>query len=187
MNYSRCCGCCSALVIITLVVVVTGGAVVAQTGIVRLPLVSDWWYVAPQPIRDVTPAPLPTAWPPALPARLSEEEATSALLQLLEHQPIDGVVIADAQIVIVPEGLELFVNMEQPLSAIITVMAKPVMVDGALALEPLALRVGNLPLPRSLAQRLMAPINRQLAVASQGLPKGLEKITVADGFLLFSR
>ena len=179
----RCCGCCSFIAVTVAVVALAIGGVVTQTGVIHVPLISNWWYVAPEPIRLVTAEPLPTQWPTTGVVRLSEQQATAGLLQIIDQQSWDGVKIGQAQIVIVPEGLELFLHVDQPFSGVIAMMVQPRIVDGLPTFEPVALRLGNLALPVEISRRLLAPVNNQLAASSQDLPWQLEKITLADGFI----
>lgn len=152
-------GCCLFIIVILFCLSIAC-AVVAKTGIVTIPVFSNLFYRLPVPERIVQVAPdasLDLTVTPNLVNRTAKVIITEAQLTLALRQnlsSIDALATQTMQALIEPDGVELFALVLKPVRANITVLLEPTVRDGRLAVAIKEVRIGNLPIPLSLAQRL---------------------------------
>jgi len=153
-------GCCIFFIVVLLFGVLTSCAVVAKSGIIEVPFFSDVFYRVPKPTRivevdaDANQELAVVANPLSGTATLtiSEEQLTQALRRSLGGY--DTVAISTAQAVILPEGIELFGLVTEPVRVTIIVLIEPRIENAHLFITVKKLTLGNLPLPPSWAERI---------------------------------
>lgn len=167
----RCLGCSIFFLIVILTPIVALGTVLAKTGLVTVPILSKWLYSPEFPRRSVTASTSSgeidallrarstiNAQTKLVTTRLSEEDITALLRKQVippPGAPIDpnkALPIEQAQVVIDPDALEVFVATRRD-NRLVTVIAtfQPRVVDKKLALNLRRVDIGNLTLPQFIS------------------------------------
>jgi hypothetical protein len=169
-----------------LVLILLGSALgafwaVASTGLVRVPVLTDLAYRAPEPVRHVSPGiPLETSVSAdivravnargqagaladrSIELRLSEANFTASLRSLMERSGLNTFDATLAQVTIDPSaGFEFFLPFkDNAQGSAVRLRVDATAKDGALALKVTRVTVGTLTLPTFLDELLLGPLVR---------------------------
>jgi hypothetical protein len=174
-------GCCLFLFIVFLGFLFLVTVVIAKTGIVDIPLISNWFYKKPEPIHRVKSLAkeidlnkrFSFSKEGLVSLKLSEQDLTTLISQGLEQN--QDLPFANIQAAIVPEKIEFFGELTQPVSTYITLSIKPVIVSGKLNFYLTEFKVGNILLPLSVVEKMISNLlNEQIESLNQALSSELE-------------
>lgn len=193
------CGGCLGFAILLLILVIGGVlGLVAATGVVRIPVVSDLVYPeAPRPSRVVEPGGSVTELDQFLASKVAGAELTDGatrlslreeeLTQLLRTPNAAGeVTFKQGQVAVDPEGIELYGQVTPPqLSSPVVVTANLIPAPNSGVLTLSSLKVGRVMVPPALAERVTSLILSQNFTGGIELGLfGIEAIHLGDQVVL---
>ncbi len=178
---------------------------IASTGLVSVPVFTRFAYSQPVPLREVAPGiPVETVlreqiatsfvqrfreggrFLPSpnqtLEVRLSEASLTASVRSKLEEASLEGLEISALQVILEPDsGVEVFIpvqdsHLQTAVIFFFDVMAK----DGAIAVIPKDVFVGNLRVPSFLVKTFLTPLLKQRLAQLNELIVGYGKISSLD-------
>ena len=178
---------------------------VASTGLVSIPFFTSFAYTQPFPLREVTPGvPVETVLREhvvssvakrfreggrLLPVSnqtmevvLSEASLTASIRSKLEESPLEGLEVSALQVNLEPNtGVEIFLPVEQSdLHTAVILFFDVVAKDGALALIPQKVFVGQFLVPDFLVKTFLTPMLEQRLVQLNQLITGFGDISSVD-------
>ncbi|MBI5621949.1 hypothetical protein HY933_03750 [Candidatus Falkowbacteria bacterium] len=194
-------GCfnCLVLALIVMAFLLAGVlSAVAKSGVLTVPLFSDWLYTEPQPLHPVaaTNTDLDAlqrdvlrtlAQTQSTTVVFYETELTALLQQALTaaEQSQVPLTITDGQIAIASDRAEVWLRVSRPVAGVLTMAFVPRIQNQQLFLEVKELKLGQLSLPRGWGQILVnATINKTLGRALTDAPVVLRDARLTDGQLL---
>ena len=155
--------CCVFYFLVLIAIIIFIIAMVAKLGIFQIPIFTDVFYVEPQPIRNVAPNNL--SQDEIISNLINNVAAEVVIIELTESQLTsliqdsaslwEEVVINNLQAAILPDKIEFFGHLLNPVDAYLTLSVMPKVNEDKLGFEVLDIRIGNLPLPTKLANFLI--------------------------------
>lgn len=174
--------CCLGSLLIVLFLLLGGTILIAKTGLVEIPLFTDYFYEPLKPSRAVTLSKsfnterlladklddqlfnnLKTGMISGQSVTLTfnEQELTGIFQTLLIDDPSqpsdqeDNFVLRDVQVAILENELEIFGNLEKPVTAQLLITVKPTFENQRLGLEITHVKLGQAPIPGFILTRLI--------------------------------
>lgn len=155
--------CCVFYLIIFLVLCIFALAVVAKVGIFEIPVFSKIFYKIPEPSRLVLSSGanqdnflesfLVKPGSKDITFEITESELTTLLKTPAEQS--QDLTIEELQAAIMSDRIEIFGHLKSPLDAYLTLEIFPQVDEGLLDFTVIGIKIGNLPLPASLANWLI--------------------------------
>lgn len=155
-------GCCLLFLLSLIFFLVIITAIVAKTGLIKIPFFSSVFYRLPQPTRQIDLNDLNNLESKGkigyrvkdklLTIELTEEELTAALRQKFTGQP-DSYFAKNLQVVILDEQVEIFGLLLKPVLTNLTVCFRPYLTNDKLDFEVTKVKIGDLAPPPRLASR----------------------------------
>lgn len=191
-----CWHCCGLFFLLGLLIIGWGINTVARTGLVTVPIISNWVFYPTVPSRIVTVPvnaavdnlSLITGPDQIITATITEQELTQLLQQSLgENKTGHSFQIVTAQIAVRTDALELFVALKHPDTTILLEAIPTVTTTGQLQLLSKAAFLGSLSLPPQIVSiALDRSFNQLLAKQFAAEPIVVVKTEMTEGALLIT-
>ncbi|MFH1430720.1 MAG: hypothetical protein ABIG71_04360 [Candidatus Uhrbacteria bacterium] len=197
-SFVQCGGCCTVYLVILLAICACGTYLVARTGLVTIPVLSDSVQHQRTPLRVVTPVAMNIEQrvggalagllrgDPSAPIAFSEAELTSLLRAILTDRETDVLTATSAQVVVTQDALELFAWVPgSGDGTTVRVRGVPqVTDDGKLDVVFDEVAIGNLGLPSVIATPILRSALSNVPFLNgtdTTVPFRLQRITLGDG------
>lgn len=155
------------LIIVFLIVILT---VVAKTGMVDIPVISEAFYTQPVPTRKVKPTDeIPDflknldldSLNENIVLEITENQLTALLL--ITKSSFENVTIEEFQTAILEDEIEIFSHLSTPVDAYLVLNVKPKVEDNKIQIQVNKIKLGDLPLPAKVAE---VALNRLISSAT---------------------
>jgi hypothetical protein len=195
--------------IILLVIFLLGASclawVVASTGLVSIPVFTNFAYAKPMPLREVAPGvPVETLLREQIAASLvqrfreggrllpspkqtlevsvPEDSLTATLRSKLEETPLEGLDISALQVTLEPDsGVEVFIPVEDSaLQTAVVLFFDVIVKEGGIAVIPKDVFVGSAHVPSFLVAQFLTPLIEQRLAPLNEMIAGYLQISSAD-------
>lgn len=163
--------CCCFYIILLLVLCLLATAVIAKTGLIRIPIISNFFYKTPQPIRLVKSTPSIISAKELLQnysiskdnkeisIEISEQQLTSLINQAINIS--NEIKVKELQVAIENEKIEIFGHLQTPVDAYLTIDFLPVLNENELTFDIITVKLGVLPLPTGMSEWLVYKLLNQ--------------------------
>ncbi len=179
------CGSCATVFLIVLIILAGFGSyILAKSGIIQIPYLSDKIYQEPKPVYIVQTATqddkqidmlstlkdslvssfanINTALNSKINLQLDDRQLTRLLSDQITQNNSLNSRIDYLQIAVLPQNLELFIKLKKPRNTILIFEIAPKIVNNKINLEVISFKIGNLLMPNFLGQALIAPLGEKI-------------------------
>ena len=174
-------GCILLFFLLILILGLSAGALLAKTGLVNIPLLSQVFYHPPQPSRQLNLAGNDISRDRVFASKIaagkseveiSETEATAMLASFAAGRNLK---ISELQIVFLPDAAEFYFKLPQKRPTPVKILARPSYLDGHLDLSLAKIELGSLKIPVFALNLLMETVLRDKI---NGLEKLLQSLSL---------